>query len=252
MGEAGQTVLVVDDEPAMREFLEHRVPWGSLGFQRVEAAVNGVDALGKIKTLKPLLVIMDIKMPGLDGVGLLERLEEERYEYPLAVVALSGYRDFEAAQRMVAMRWVTEYLLKPAMPEELLAASERSLNSLGLDVHAPVSSEKKMTRQQELVAQAKNWIDEHFSDRVSLSSVAEQVHVAPAYLSRVFAAEDPRGFSGYLSWVRVQHAKRMLSQTHDTVASVGVECGFVDVRQFLRTFKKVEGCTPSEYRRGAR
>ena len=67
-------ILVVDDDPDFREILSLKL--SSSGF-RVETAVNGEEGVNKTKALKPNLVLMDVKMPVLDGAGALLKLRED-------------------------------------------------------------------------------------------------------------------------------------------------------------------------------
>ena len=249
MGSSEPVLLVVDDEPATRKFVSEKVPWDVLGVVSVRQAINGYDALEKVKSLHPALIILDVKMPGLGGVALLERIQSE-YHDPMAIIALSGYRDFDAAQKMIESRLVARYLLKPATPQELLEAGAASLEACGIDLKKAdeLALGHPESRQEELVYSAKQYIHEHYADRVTLSEAANQIHVSPSYLSRVFAACDGRGFNGYLSWYRIQRAKDRLNCSDSSIAGVAAASGFGDVRHFLRVFKKVEGRTPSEYR----
>ena len=69
-------MLIADDERIIREGLREIIDWKSLGFTLCETASNGVDALEKIQSLNPSVVILDLQMPGLDGLHVLSHAVE--------------------------------------------------------------------------------------------------------------------------------------------------------------------------------
>ncbi|MEC0305136.1 response regulator, partial [Terribacillus saccharophilus] len=114
-------VLLVDDEPMLLEGISSIVEWEQQGTVLHGIARNGLEALDFIKEHTPDIVITDITMPGLDGMGLIE---QGRKVYPLIKwILLSGYNEFEYAQK--AMRFgVKHYLLKPSSEEDIHEALE--------------------------------------------------------------------------------------------------------------------------------
>jgi len=102
-------VLIVEDEDIMRKGLMFMPKWQEVDCIVVGEAVNGQDGLEKIRRLQPDIVIVDINMPVMDGLEMLEKSIEE-YGYDAIIV--SGYGEFEYAQKGISLG-VTEYLLKP-------------------------------------------------------------------------------------------------------------------------------------------
>ncbi|ROR30387.1 two-component system response regulator YesN [Mobilisporobacter senegalensis] len=109
-------VLVIDDEPNIREGLKTLIDWERLQCILVGEAENGEEGLEKILLLHPDLVIVDIKMPEIDGIELIERLT--RKEIETEFIVLSGYQDFGYAKRAMECG-VNHYILKP-IDEDLL------------------------------------------------------------------------------------------------------------------------------------
>lgn len=112
-------VLIVDDEPWSREVVKALGPWAQLGLTVVGEAEDGNDGLRRIEALQPDIVITDMRMPGTDGVELLEAMRGRWSQ--LKIIVMSGYDDFLYLKQAIRSRAV-EYLLKPIKPEELEAA----------------------------------------------------------------------------------------------------------------------------------
>lgn len=114
-------VLIVDDEPKLREGLKFFIDWESYGYLVVDTAANGYDALSKYEQHHPDVVIADIRMPGMDGIQLIKALREQ--DNDLHILILSGYADFDYAKKAITHR-ADGYLLKPVDEEELISYLE--------------------------------------------------------------------------------------------------------------------------------
>lgn len=137
MSEGLLRVLVVDDEELGREVLRLRLD-AVPDVEIIGEAADGVQAVEQILGLRPDLVFLDVQMPGLDGLGVLERVSAE---YLPAVVFVTAHDDY-AIQAFE--HHALDYLLKPVTPRRLLAALERARVHLMqrevADVHARVAS----------------------------------------------------------------------------------------------------------------
>ncbi|MEF2966247.1 helix-turn-helix domain-containing protein [Paenibacillus sp. M1] len=111
-------VLIIDDEQSVHERLEQMIPWAELGWQIIGHAYNGEEAKRITADGKPHLIITDIKMPVVDGLGYLEWLEASGIGSK--AIVLSGYGDFEYI-RPAFLRGAFDYLLKPVQQAELLS-----------------------------------------------------------------------------------------------------------------------------------
>lgn len=110
------TVILADDEPQILEGIRDSVEWETLGFRVIATALNGKELLEQTETLRPDLVISDIKMPFLDGLEVARILHENMMH--IKIVLFSGWDDFEYAQ--LAIRYgVSEYVLKPIDFQEM-------------------------------------------------------------------------------------------------------------------------------------
>lgn len=133
-------VLIVDDEPAIREGLTTLIDWEACGFQVADTAGNGREALEKLEKLEPRLVIMDIRMPGMSGLEVTRRIRDHysadssHHHMSPRVLLLTGYADFEYARQAIAYG-VDGYLLKPVDEEEMTSELRR--------IHRLITSEQQ-------------------------------------------------------------------------------------------------------------
>ena len=99
------------------------------------------------------------------------------------------------------------------------------------------------------VKKALEFIREHYEAPISLQDVADAAEVNPAYLSYLFKQEMKIGFSNYVQELRIDCAKKLLSETNCKVKDVALRSGFGDYHYFSKTFKKFTGLSPAEYRK---
>lgn len=120
-------LLVVDDEPNIRDGLSNAVDWGTIGVEVVAQASDGVEALALAEKWKPDIVITDISMASMNGLEFMELLRPQSPQ--MRFVVLSGFGEFEYARRALDLE-VDAYLLKPARPSELLAVIGKIVDDL--------------------------------------------------------------------------------------------------------------------------
>lgn len=110
-------VLIVDDAAFMRMMVKDALVKG--GYDDVEEAVDGADAVGKFKALHPDLVIMDITMPNMDG---LEALKAIKSEDPNAQVIMCSAMGQESMVIEAIKSGAKDFIVKPFKPDRILSA----------------------------------------------------------------------------------------------------------------------------------
>jgi AraC-like DNA-binding protein len=100
-----------------------------------------------------------------------------------------------------------------------------------------------------LVERAKEYIEDGYQRRISLSAVAEALHISPNYLSRVFRRETGITLTAYIQRVRLQAAVRMLGDGRHTIAEIAYRVGYQNYRDFYRNFVKYEKASPRQVQR---
>ena len=97
---------------------------------------------------------------------------------------------------------------------------------------------------------AKKYVGEHYMDGgPSLDGVAAQLGISPLYLSRIFSEIDGKRFTQYLSGLRIEKAKQLLTETSDSITEISIKTGYNTIRSFNRAFLADTGLSPSQYRK---
>ncbi|MDP4098863.1 response regulator [Paenibacillus sp. P96] len=281
-------VLIVDDEPEIRQGLRLKVNWENLGLTLVGEAGNGVEAMEKLAEEAFDIVITDMNMPLMNGVSLLEACHEQ---YPeLRLLVISGYEDIRYAKAAVRNQ-ARDYLLKPVARDELTEALTRLCKELDAEraeqaeaaviqwrlsqyykkmkEHFIVHFVKEKPSQERGVADrgmseatrgaaegqaglafeaARHYIDDNYMFDLNLTKIAERFNYNPSYFSEMFKAKVGKTFINYLTDVRMAHATRLLEETKLSLWDIAQLTGFSNASYFSSKFKRIYGMSPSEYR----
>ncbi|MCI9664219.1 MAG: response regulator [Lachnospiraceae bacterium] len=240
------TVLIVDDETYMVEYMKNLVDWKACGFDQVLTAKGGGLARDLLAKYRPELLITDIKMPKITGLDLSRLIDENRYQ--TRVIIISGYSDFEYAKQALRYR-VSEYLVKPVLREDLEEALERILPGSTKGGERGESEEQGPSRDKyAAVSSVKAYIHENYSQDLSLDALGDAVNLHPVYLSRIFKEVTDVNLSAYIADVRMQKAAKLLDETDLKVHEVMDKLGYRKRQHFTKLFKEKYGMTPKEYR----
>ncbi len=245
-------VLIVDDEKYVRMGIKSETDWALIGCEVVGEAANGVEGLEKAESLRPDLVVSDIRMPKMDGIEMAEKILDK---YPSTkVIFLTAYNEFEYARQAIRIG-VSDYLLKPFQDGELEGSIQRLLH---LHPNAPASNSEleeqliPIKRKEDVanryVQTAIEYIEEHYPDPdFSLGALAESMGVSDGHISRLFKSETDISINNYLTKYRIKKAMDYLKDVQVKVYEVAEKVGYQDIAYFSNTFKKLVGRTPSDY-----
>lgn len=235
------SVYIADDEMWVIVGLKKRIEKTGLPFQVVGEANNGVMALEEIEKKKPDILFTDIRMPGYNGLELLELLRKK--ELDTKVVLISGYAEFEYAQSAIR-NGAYDYLLKPIDQDKLQTVLERILGD----------GSTESGNVQELVAPSTirkimDEIKEHYTENITLTGLAEKYSISVSYLSELLKEHLQPSFSEYISSKRIQKAKELLADDSLSIEQIAEQTGYNDYFYFTKVFKKNTGISPSKYRK---
>lgn len=237
-------VLLVDDEIMIREGFKRLFDWEAHDCEVVGEAADGMEALTKIDSLRPDIVIMDINIPIMNGLKVIQL---SRIKHPdIAFVIVSGYDDFSYCREALRLQ-ITDYILKPVNYEEFGACIDNL--KISLFEQRVTAAEEPEKQEERTITGITRYLQEHLAEEISLSVLADQFHLNPQYISQLFKSEIGVNFLVYLTNIRMEQAKKLLLTTSLSIAEVSEQSGYCDYRVFTKVFKKSEGITPSQYRR---
>lgn len=98
------------------------------------------------------------------------------------------------------------------------------------------------------ILKVKDYIDNNYMDEIKLKTLADIACMSDAAFSRFFKLHTGRTVSDYIIEIRLGNASRMLVDTNKTVADISFQCGYNNLSNFNRVFKRKKGCSPTEFR----
>lgn len=226
-------ILIVDDEQLELEQLQllihQRYPsW------TVYMAEDAVQAK-KILEQHPIdLALLDIHLPGESGLDLCLYIKEK---YETECMMITAYETFQYAKQAIKLQ-VFDYIVKPVITKEFYQSLDRFKEQYGyLDQVSPA------------IQQVIDLIHKNYASKLNLKNLAEEVHMAPTYLSRKFSEELGMSFQEYIVSFRIEKAKKLLKEHPDwSINRIAEESGFSSLHHFSSTFKKMVALSPRQYK----
>ncbi|OMF17974.1 hypothetical protein BK131_08545 [Paenibacillus amylolyticus] len=183
-GEVMYKVIVADDEPFMLEGWRTMIDWQACGYELCGTATDGEEALSLFNAVEPDLVVTDIQMPVMDGLGLIHTLRED-LAYTSKIVIVTGYSDFNYAKQAIRYQ-VDQYVLKPLVPEEI--------HQILMEMIEPLDKRREELHQQDGVTFTDDVHVDHLDERrISEEYDLEQMmNIAKEILTLIEAGDtDP-------------------------------------------------------------
>jgi two-component system, response regulator YesN len=244
-------VVLVDDDVIVIEFLIKVIPWKDYGFQVVASFQDSKEALAFMQENPYDVLITDIGMPKLNGIELIEQLKKSNINS--YNVILSCHDEFTFAQQAIKLE-AYDYILKESMEESnIMALLKRLKNKLDQDSlisnqQLKVTKFLEMTTKNEDVLKAQTYVQTHIGEKISLTEVADHLHLNSSYFSRMYKKETGEGFVEYVTRLKMEKAIELLDLTKNSVEQIAYELGFESKSYFLKTFKKFYGVSPKSYK----
>ena len=118
-----------------------------------------------------------------------------------------------------------------------------------------ITSEGKkgqLPKQTRVIAKTLSWIEEHFSEPITLRKLSEVSGMNEKYLCRIFKEYTSKSPMSYVNEYRIDNACIRISEGRSSLTQIAYDCGFNDSGYFSKTFKRFKGMTPAEYKRSFR
>ena len=250
-------VLVAEDELIERKVLIKTLNKYLGEFCTIHESRNGREALEVFQQVNPQIVILDIEMPGINGLEVARTIREQGSS--CAILFLTGFDKFSYAKQAITVR-ALDYLLKPYNEKELICAVEEAMQYADriaeLQTATPQPEETEAAsedtgenaRMSLIREDIRSYIEAHFTEDISMQSMAQTMGYSEAYFCKLFKQCFRVNFSAYINEYRIEKAKSMMENPRINVKDISVACGYSDSNYFARVFKHITGQTPSEYR----
>ena len=254
-------LLIVNDERVIADTMAQSMEWEVYRIDRVFVAYNAEEAKDIISGENIDIILCDIEMPGEDGLALCRWIRDMELE--LECVFLTCHANFAYAREAIALK-AEDYILMPAPYEEIGRTILRTIEKIEdkkrnssyrlyyehmLQESAQAAADRgERSSPEQFVGQAIQLILEHLGDEdLTVNSVAEQLHLHPVYLSRIFTREQHISIKQFIIRERMNRASDLLLRENLSIAAVAEQVGYRNNVNFYTIFKKFYGCTPLQY-----
>jgi len=239
-------VVIIEDEPWIMKELKIIFDWEKYGFEIVESFDYAEEAIEYLAENVVDVVFSDINLPGLSGLEFIQMLRQRNSTIKFVIV--SGYSDFSYMQTAIRME-VFDYLLKPISKDKANEILERLKERLDIEkgivneVEDEIYDTIHNTKFQNLV----KYINNNYSDKLSLQSLAERFGLNMSYCSQLFNKYYNCGFSDYIIKIRMTKAANLLIEGTFSISEVA-EMVCYEYTYFNKLFKEYYGVTPYQYK----
>ena len=275
-------LLIADDEVIERKVL-YKTLQKNVGDQCVIfQAENGRQALRVYEEEKIQIAILDIEMPGINGIEAAQKIREKDKE--CCIIFLTAFDEFSYAKKAITVR-ALDYLLKPYDEQELMLVVEEAMRlaaefqanrqEAGYQASRPAAGHQasqpagpgqknelpetglpvgddmedggqvRLSKVTEIIS---HYIETNYMYDISMQDLARHMNYSEAYFCKLFKQCFNKNFTSYLTEYRVVEAKRMLAMPTVNVKDIGRAVGYSDSNYFAKVFKRITGQSPTEYR----
>lgn len=249
-------LMIADDEILERQALKIMLK-DIESIVCVAEACNGREAIEYNREFNPDIIIMDIKMPGINGIKASEIIKAENSEK--VIVIITAYDDFDLVRKALVLG-VNDYILKPVRASELINVMNNIIVNLKINNDEALQksdkvkeiieseSEKEYIESKSPIQHALEYIDKNLNENTNLEKIAGICSLSSCYFSKLFKKEVGMNFVAYVNNLKINKAKEVLKSTDIPILNIALDLGFEDCGYFIRVFKKIEGVTPKKYR----
>lgn len=186
-------------------------------------------------------------------ISLIHKALEENADNPdnllviLSDVVLSTLTALKSLDLDVQQGIAVMSRLLPAEPKDQLTELKAWVESFVLEINDLIKARQQGSTEQ-LISTIKAYVDEHFRNRLTLGSLAQQLNMSPSQLSKLFHEHVGENFSDYVNRLKGQKAKELLKGTDRRIYEIADYLGFSDAYYFSAWFRRTVGMSPTEYR----
>lgn len=250
--QARTDVLLIDDSITDLRLL---IDFLSLRALRVSVATQGERGYEQAVALEPGLILLDVRMPDVDGYAVCRLLKANPRTADIPVIFLTAATDREERLTGFALGAV-DYINKPFDPEEVLArvgvhlrlAHRRNPELTGTKAGAIAGATTQVTRDAVLVTSAQRVLLDLIHSPPTLDDLARMVGSNRRRLNEAFQALCGQPVYGWFREERLRRAQELLANSDTSVSVIADSLGYSTPANFTKAFRERYGCSPTELR----
>lgn len=261
--ESVKKILVIEDDTVTRNLYVKGLQ--AKGFEIISAE-NGFTGLQKAQDHVPDLVVCDITMPDIDGYSVLTMLRQDPVTAIIPFIFMTGSSTRGSVRKGMELG-ADDYVTKPSTLDELLRAITTQLQRQAMlqswcatkfqEAQKSTSADKSSALNQPhsifpcipQLKQVFDFIEAHYHEGITLCDVAEAVGYSPAYLTNQVGKQTGETINSWIVKRRMQGARFLLQNDHQTVEQIARALGYQDVSHFSRQFRQHHGLPPHAWRK---
>lgn len=243
-------LLIVEESDQARASLRTLLPWRSYGFGTVAEAGSYASAADRALDIRPHAALVALRLGERSGLDLIERLLAAGLRTAFCVLA---DRDDPALILRAMRAGARDYLLTPPDAGEICAFLERALpgctggapDEPGADPVLRVDPARLSPLVNKILLMARSNMD---AAPVTLTSIAEALHMNSKYLGQVFLRQTGMKLSAYVTACRMERAGRLVTGTSEKISVIANMVGYSQPNRFYVHFKTYFGVSPGDMR----
>jgi DNA-binding response OmpR family regulator len=239
------TILLIDDSVTELRVL---IDMLSARKWRTVVSFDGLDGYRKAQLKQPDLILLDVRMPGMDGFGTLRRLKADPCTRSIPVLFLTAADD--KADRLAGLGLgAVDYIVKPFVSEEEVLARIGIHLELSGRLTTPASAAAGPgDGQSALVAAATALLLDQMAAPPTMEALARQLGTNEKRLTEAFRESFGLTVFGWLREQRLKRARQLLAGTDTPIADIAAHCGYGSPANFATAFRERFECAPRDFR----
>lgn len=260
-------ILIADDEELEREVLSMFIDKSNLPIDKIILAEDGNDAFVKIICDKPDIIVLDINMPELSGLQVLEKINNEKIN--CKVIISTAFDQFDYAVKALKLGAI-DFLVKPVQKKTFLKTIEKTISKIKTEDSAkdkmqelnnaikyfksqPVENNIQYPNElPDAIIFVKEYIEKYYCTYINLDDIVSNCGYSKYHICRLFKNYMDCTIMEYLLKQRINKAKSLLMNTQDTIKEISIAIGYSDPNYFSLIFKRELGISPIQYRAAKR
>jgi len=247
-------LLIVDDEPIIRHGIRRFVNFKELSITEVYEASNGNEALKQYCEYIPDIVLLDIRMPKLNGLEFAKKIKNMNENVLIAIITGYDYYEYVVTALKIG---IDDYILKPVSKTDIQELLSKLVSKLKLRLKKEtvncllegIMQKNPIIRENNYKDKIIKLIDENVSDSsFSLSFLANDLNISTGYCSSLFKKIFGISFKEFVICNRLEKAKILLLSSDLKIYEISEKIGFEDPYYFSTSFKKRYGVSPNKFK----